>query len=1387
MDYSGYSSGSFNPPTQYESLSGSPATTENSAFTLTWQVSEFINYAPNTPSITTTFTNSGSTINAVATTSEQVTGEKENVVINWGDGTPTTALNDVSPGTQPTQSHTYTGNYYGTFTQTYNPSVTVTNLPNGNPSGNTVQTNSASTSYTFGMQVNPTTPYSIVLAGQYIWLNITTTNVALTSTSATVSLNNLPYVQATLAYTSGNTYDYKYTSSLIGTTGITANWKVDPASLVDTISVQYATKTVPTIDSPSVTALFSNSYTSSYTLNIAGAPTGTGFYQQLFTIGNSTDPISHYGINSQGSNFLISASNGSNYYTWIQSINTTAITFWSKLPYNISSVQMNVYPEFENLFSATGYLGKWNTTTDNGNMVFPLYQSWAGLSSLPSGWTAYGNVSDTIVTYHSNHITLTTTGNANSNPYVADIYHPYDFSVPASLYSNMVMYENNPSGDEQQVGFLPSADIPTQSESYGYFIFDGYGGGTGGIGTSINNIQMTPETPSRLLYEISVVNATTMSLTLNGATYTEVGTAPALPNTVSYYSNVNQTSFDIYYTFITSYVSSMPTFTVSAGSAFQSNATANNETYQHYATFAPDGYNLTQGQYTYSIPDSFNSNYVTIVFNSSWTLDEASYGHSIYTSYPYSFITFGGVSGIGTLTMTFTEPIVIGQPLGVMSLGVLPSVAIGGKTFFEMPANYLHWKMIDQGDTQTINPSGFNVVVGKPVTILGYTGADTPVYNKTLTPSSYNTFLQTYVNVSEIEIMNENMNETLHIQATSNGTTQAVADVLPFQTATIYVPGTNYTVSLNYYNFTTGQPIGNTQTVTTFGQTGLQWWIASGIMLSQIQNNINFTRTNVANEINDLKISINLNESAIKNLTTDINVNLTGTNSSIQNQITKIFTNFTNQNTLINHENLSIQNSITLTDSMIKSFNLNLSSNFTITNSLIKNSNISQYDRFEILNSSLKNVTFNQTDYFNLVNDSIHHMNLTQTQYFNIIDTTLLNSNLNQSTRFNILNSSLKNTNLSQTQHFNLLNDSIFHANLTQSQDYSLLNTSLHNVNLTQKQYFILLNDSLAGVNITQTQHFDILDSVLKDANINQSTRFTILNSALHNVSFNQSQYFTIVNDSIHNLNLSQTNYYNLMNDTMNNVNLSLQNRINFVGSKVGNMNISIMDRIAAYQSVIGSQYVNISVKQTYTDTLINTSAYQFIPQAPSVYGNKYVFPVNVVMKNSSLPANLTITKEAANNLKVMFMAAGTVNLNYKVSNLSAGFFDLSMDLSPQQVGSINNGSSVVITSPFQQGSVSNVAVGQIRAQNIPAQQQTWYEQYLGFKSAPPGGFADFGWILLSVPSLASAGVLGAVIAIYYLNKMRQDFRDGRKRKERERKEEERDRKIDEIYRSVKE
>ena len=87
--------------------------------------------------------------------------------------------------------------------------------------------------------------------------------------------------------------------------------------------------------------------------------------------------------------------------------------------------------------------------------------------------------------------------------------------------------------------------------------------------------------------------------------------------------------------------------------------------------------------------------------------------------------------------MTFTEPLVIGQPLGTLSLGVLPSVAVDGNAFFELPNDLLHW----DANGVPVNPSGFEVVVGKPVTLEAFTASNQLVYDQTYTPTTEVTFV----------------------------------------------------------------------------------------------------------------------------------------------------------------------------------------------------------------------------------------------------------------------------------------------------------------------------------------------------------------------------------------------------------------------------------------------------------------------------------------------------------------------------------------------------------------------------------------------------------------------------------------------------------------------
>ena len=97
-----------------------------------------------------------------------------------------------------------------------------------------------------------------------------------------------------------------------------------------------------------------NTLSYTYPITITGAPTGTGYYQQLINVSNP----SHYGINTAGSNVMFAASNGTQEYAWIQSINSTVMQVWVKAYNGSSQIDMQVFPQFENLFSATGHIGE---------------------------------------------------------------------------------------------------------------------------------------------------------------------------------------------------------------------------------------------------------------------------------------------------------------------------------------------------------------------------------------------------------------------------------------------------------------------------------------------------------------------------------------------------------------------------------------------------------------------------------------------------------------------------------------------------------------------------------------------------------------------------------------------------------------------------------------------------------------------------------------------------------------------------------------------------------------------------------------------------------------------------------------------------------------------
>ena len=250
--YSGSISGNIVKPTRYSSFSETPNVVDDSSgTTITLNINELINYAPNSFTPSTTFANSGSTAQITFTTGEQISGEHENININWEDGT-STQLNNVAPTTF-TENHTYTGNYIGsTGTISYTPVVTVTNLPNA-PTSDNAQKNTveSSNTYSFSLTDNPTLAETVLHKGNSVFMNFTQSNLIISTVSATIN-----GVSTTVLEHSPTSYSVS--SSVFGLSPVIVAWTLDPAGIVDTMSIQYASPLYPTTNSTYLTTLFSN-------------------------------------------------------------------------------------------------------------------------------------------------------------------------------------------------------------------------------------------------------------------------------------------------------------------------------------------------------------------------------------------------------------------------------------------------------------------------------------------------------------------------------------------------------------------------------------------------------------------------------------------------------------------------------------------------------------------------------------------------------------------------------------------------------------------------------------------------------------------------------------------------------------------------------------------------------------------------------------------------------------------------------------------------------------------------------------------------------------------------------------------------------------------------
>lgn len=259
-------------------------------------------------------------------------------------------------------------------------------------------------------------------------------------------------------------------SSLNSSVGIVSNGG-DGSSSTYTVYVMALGTAAPNGIMPSVTI---GSITQNQALIYLSTPAP---FQQMITF-NASKYAAYERANL--GNIRFENSTNSSLYSWCESGCTNSsdnTIFWVKLPNGIGgNKKISIYAVFKNF--STQYDGNYAGEApqlsstygeyDNGANIFPYYQRWGGLSSLPSGWSS----STTFWTFNSKNTTFTSSSRdgiwmtmpteLSSYPYVWDFYG--NMYISSSASSNTGTYIGG-------YGSTPSSVCCNLT----YMLFEGYG------------------------------------------------------------------------------------------------------------------------------------------------------------------------------------------------------------------------------------------------------------------------------------------------------------------------------------------------------------------------------------------------------------------------------------------------------------------------------------------------------------------------------------------------------------------------------------------------------------------------------------------------------------------------------------------------------------------------------------------------------------------------------------------------------------------------------------------------------------------------------------------------------------------------------------------------
>ncbi|MEM3859571.1 MAG: hypothetical protein QW478_09230, partial [Candidatus Micrarchaeaceae archaeon] len=771
MTVTGYQSESFSSPSQYVSWSENSAQTVNSPTQISYSISELINYVPSITSSTVSPSSPSPNQNVWlnVTSSEAISGEMQSLFYSLNgttylQGTETSSSSLSIEFKMPSTPGSYTLYYY------------VENYPDQKGVGN-LKTSVYTKSLASGsITLTPSPPdYSII--GLTTPLSLTwSSKVAI----ATVTLI-IDGVQRNVwsPDVKNGSVSYTFTQTVLSPAVVT--WTAtDTNGYSQSVSFQYGVNLMPSEYSHLITVLQSSNATHSYPISISGAPSGSGYYQQLFTF---SDP-SQYGINSAGSNILFSLSNGTNLYAWIESINSSSLRVWVKIPYDTSTVNLNVYPSFENLFSATGYLGEAPQLSatygeyDNGADVFNFYDNFAGTTLNTNKWVLDGSPTYTIdngLTFNAqatSGISSKTVYNTNTT---IDYYGEYTGTITGTSPQGIGIY-NYTVGTGFYVGQLINGSFGLDAKS---FVTIPYTLGTYAIFT----VQAIGGTTPTAAVQIDYGSLYTSDL--NNANY---------PTNFIFYQNGGTLNYTVKWIRERAYLpNGMPTYSIGSPSVFQAAGTTSSS----FSGISGQAYNSTWNYFSYNIPVAPSASYVTIIYNSSWL--PFNVFPSSYVLYKNdNLITIENVTGYSSVQVSFIEP---SQLIGTNTYDTISYNAPPG---IVLPSSgYIN--------AVTYQPSGSS----KLYTITTTSDSVSIPYGSNVSVKVYNPWRQVVGQVSGYQIYNLSSQISIFLNVSQinfqffNGSPQYVflsanGYNISFLNSAVVANGSEYFWSTSYYSFSTG-------------------------------------------------------------------------------------------------------------------------------------------------------------------------------------------------------------------------------------------------------------------------------------------------------------------------------------------------------------------------------------------------------------------------------------------------------------------------------------------------------------------------------------------------------------------------------------------------------